>query len=158
MPCRILFVGSVIKKINSVACSWKKLINSVLLARIDLSLSAYLWCGNDGECRKSVWRPKQWKRGIKPVWTYGCDNDVLMGFHKSESPAGAVSARGSFYRSPWVALLESDAGGQDHSSSWKAELPQGFGEIKRDLPERLRRGENPVMVGIREFRWVTKTM
>lgn len=27
-----------------------------------------------------------------------------------------------------------------------------FGEIKRDLPERLRRGENPVTVGIRKFR------
>lgn len=34
---------SVTKKINSVACTWKKLTNAVLLARMDLPVSVYLW-------------------------------------------------------------------------------------------------------------------
>lgn len=35
--------SSVIKKINSVVCTWKKLTNAVLLGRMDLPVSVYLW-------------------------------------------------------------------------------------------------------------------
>lgn len=82
LPCRIIFVGHLLpKKINSVPCTWKKLTSAVLLDRIELYLSVYLWSyGNDSEnAEKPYVDLNNWRGGQNLCGRYECDRHALMG-------------------------------------------------------------------------------